>query len=486
MTCGVSTLGSAQDRFVVPARDAGGRHGGCPVGFGAPIRAADFRPIEALAAWSGEYDRGCGDFWSAPDVTDLSCDEVCRALFRPEDETMNGHPSINSIDERAIRAYRAERVRRELLRQEHEAVLVVDPVNLRYATGTRNMQVWTMHNIVRYALAFEHGPTVLFDLATGPHPSTGLETVRDIRTSVPFDYMLVAGNAEAMAKRWAAQIHETLREHGCAADTLAVDRADTLMIRSLAALGVRVVDGKSVLEHARAIKSAEEVKAFRASLATCEQSVRSLYEYAVPGVKESEAFGHLVGQSLARGGEYPETRLLTCGPRTNPWFQESADRVMQAGELLSFDTDLIGPMGFYNDISRSWVIGERRPTRAQATLLDISRAQIAHNVDLLRPGMSFVEFASKAYRLPDAYLPNRYADLVHGCGLGVEYPFVLYPEDADDGMYDGRFEANTIVCVESYVGAEGGPDGVKLEQPVLITEDGPEVLSELPLDAARF
>ena len=237
---------------------------------------------------------------------------------------------------------------------------------------------------------------------------------------------------------------------------------------------------------ARAIKSAEEVKAFRASLATCEESVRSLHEFAVPGVTESEAFGHLVGESIARGGEYPETRLLTAGPRTNPWFQEASDRAMQAGELLSFDTDLIGPMGFYNDLSRSWVIGGRRPTRTQATLLDLAREQIAHNIDLLRPGVSFVEFASRAFRLPDAYLANRYADLVHGCGLGVEYPFVLYPEDADDGMYDGRFEAEVIVCVASYVGAQGGPEGVKLEEPVLITENGPEVLTALPLDAADF
>ena len=396
------------------------------------------------------------------------------------------HPVIDSIDEPAIRAFRAERIRGELRRQDREAVLVVDPINLRYATGTRNMQVWTMHNIVRYALAFAHGPTVLFDLATGRHLSAGLESVSDIRTSIPFDYMLVADNAEAMANRWAAQIRDTLREYGCAADALALDRADTLMVRSLETLGVRVFDGKSVLEHARAIKSAEEIRAFRASLATCEQSVRSLHGFAVPGVRESEAFGHLVGQSLARGGEYPETRLLAAGPRTNPWFQESSSRVMQAGELLSFDTDLIGPMGFYNDISRSWVIGERRPTRAQATLLDISGEQIAHNIDLLRPGVSFVEFASKAYRLPDAYLANRYADLVHGCGLGVEYPFVLYPEDADDGMYDGHFEANMIICVESYLGAPGGPDGVKLEQPVLITDAGPEVLSTLPLDAADF
>ena len=399
---------------------------------------------------------------------------------------MHQPPAIDFAEEKKIRAWRAERIRRELRLRELGAVLVVDPINLRYATGTRNMQVWTMHNIVRYALVFADGRTVLFDLATSRHLSAGLGSVSDVRTSIPFDYMLVGVNAETMARRWALQIHEALGEHGCAADKLAIDRADTLMIQALAELGTRVVDGKQVLEHARAIKSADEIRAFRASLATCEESVRSLHAFAVPGVTEAQAFGHLVGQSLARGGEYPETRLLTGGPRTNPWFQETSDRVLQAGDLLAFDTDLIGPMGFYNDISRSWVIGERRPTPAQATLLDISAEQVAHNTDLLRPGTSFVEYASKAFRLPDAYLANRYADLVHGCGLGVEYPFVLYPEDADDGMYDGRFEANMIVCVESYVGALDGPDGVKLEQPVLITDRGPEVLSELPLDAGDF
>ena len=77
---------------------------------------------------------------------------------------MTDHSRIDAIDERSIRAFRADRIRRELHRRQREAVLVVDPVNLRYATGTRNMQVWTMHNIVRYALVFAHGPTVLFEL----------------------------------------------------------------------------------------------------------------------------------------------------------------------------------------------------------------------------------------------------------------------------------------------------------------------------------
>ena len=399
---------------------------------------------------------------------------------------MSEQPRIDDIDEAAVRAYRAERIRGELHRQNHEAVLVVDPVNLRYATGTRNMQVWTMHNLCRYALVFAHGPTVLFDLATGRHLSAGLESVSEVRTSISFDYMLTGYHAEQMAQRWARQIDETLREHGCTGDTLAVDRADTLMVRALDRRGRRAVDGKSLLEHAKAIKSAEEIRAFCASLRTCEQSVRSLYEFAVPGMRESEALGHLIGHNVACGGEYPETRLLSSGPRTNPWFQETSDRIMNPGDLLSFDTDLIGPMGFYTDLSRSWTIGGKRLSPAQRTLFDVSQAQLAHNIELLRPRVGFVEYANCAFRLPDAYLANRYADIAHGCGLGVEYPFILYPEDADECAYDGHFETNMIVCVESYVGALEGPEGVKLEQPVLITDHGPQVLSELPLDAADF
>ena len=130
---------------------------------------------------------------------------------------MNEPPDLAAVDEKAIRAYRAERIRQELRRRDLEAVLVLDPINLRYATGTRNMQVWTMHNVVRYALVLAHGPTVLFDLAGSRHLSATLESVSDIRASIAFDYMLVAVNAEEMARRWAAQIHETLNEHGCAA-----------------------------------------------------------------------------------------------------------------------------------------------------------------------------------------------------------------------------------------------------------------------------
>ncbi len=386
------------------------------------------------------------------------------------------------IDEAAIRRDRLARLRRKLTEHDVPAALIFDPINLRYATGSRNMQVWTMHNFVRYAFVAANGPCVLFDLATSKHLAAGLETIDEIRPAWSADYVIVAERADEIAHKWAGEIDALMRAHGGANRRLAIDRFDVPTALALQARGLALVDGKIMLERARAQKSIEEIRAMKRSFEACDGAVAEMRSAIVPGTTEQAAFGLLLKASLARGGEYPETRLLTAGPRTNPWFQEASDRPMQKGEMLSFDTDLIGPMGFYTDISRAWVLGGGRPSDAQRRLYATSRAQLDHNIALLRPGLRFLEFSAKAYALPEIYLPNRYADLAHGCGLNVEYPLIWYPEDEEWGAYDGMFEENMVVCCESYVGAVGGNEGVKLEQPVWITAEGPLLLSDYPLE----
>jgi Xaa-Pro aminopeptidase len=139
-------------------------------------------------------------------------------------------------------------------------------------------------------------------------------------------------------------------------------------------------------------------------------------------------------------------------------------------------------MGYYNDISRSWVVGDKRPGDAQRRLYALAYRQMEHNTALLQVGTGFLEYSDKAYRLPDECIPNRYADVAHGCGLGVEYPFIWYREDEEWGAYDGLFEENMVVCIESYVGELGGHEGVKLEQPVWLSAEGPVLLSDYPFE----
>ncbi|MYD76666.1 MAG: aminopeptidase P family protein [Gammaproteobacteria bacterium] len=390
--------------------------------------------------------------------------------------------TVQPVNESAIQHYRINRVRTLAAQDDVAAVLLFDPINIRYANGSRNMQVWTMHNFCRYALILTSGPSVMFELATGTHLLKNCETIDEVRTAWSTDYFVTGYRTAEIASAWAREISDLVNQHGGDNRRLAVDRLDVETALALDEAGLTLTDGKKVMEHARAIKSPEEIRAFRLSLSTCEAAMRELKEQARPGMTEREALSVLLAGSIRRGGEYPETRLMTSGPRTNPWFQETGDRVMEDGDFLSFDTDLIGPMGFYNDISRSWIVGDAKPTDEQNRLYAVSRAQLETNISILAPGLSFLEYASKAYRLPDEYLANRYADVGHGCGLGVEYPFLWYREDEKYGAYDGMFEENMVVCIESYVGAVGGREGVKLEQPVWISSSGPVVLSEFPLE----
>ncbi len=393
------------------------------------------------------------------------------------------NPANEPVNEQAIRSYRLSRVRDQLARRDLAGIVVFDPVNLRYATGSRNMQVWTMHNLCRYAFIATDGPVILFDLASSKHLAADLETVNEVRPSLAWDYMMVADRNDELARRWADEIADLLQQYGAGNRRLALDRADWLAVRELQRHGLALEDGKAVMEHARAIKSPQELVAMRYSYDVCEQSIADLKASVTPGMRENEALGILLNSNISRGGEYPETRLLTSGPRTNPWFQETGDRVMEAGDFLSFDTDLIGPYGFYTDISRSWVVGGGMPSDEQRRLYEQSVRQLEHNIALLHPGLSFSEYAGRSYKLPEEFLRNRYADVAHGCGLGVEYPLIWYPEDEEFGAYDGLFETNMVVCVESYVGAVGGREGVKLEQPVMITETGPELfIRDCPLE----
>ena len=125
-------------------------------------------------------------------------------------------------------------------------------------------------------------------------------------------------------------------------------------------------------------------------------------------------------------------------------------------------------------------------SNAQIELYRLAREQIAYNLALVRPGLGLREFSEKAFRLPERYRANRYSTIAHGVGLCDEYPAIYYPEDAEATGYDGVLEAGMTICLESYIGEEGGAEGVKLEEQVLVTETGAEVLSRYPFEDDVF
>jgi len=382
-----------------------------------------------------------------------------------------------------LRDYRLARVQAELARRDLAAILLYDPINIRYATGARNMTLWTMHNAVRYAFVPAEGRAILFEFARCEHLARGLETIAEVRPATAWYYPAAGARMAERARRWAAKVADLVG--ACGGGRLAVDGVNPAGFQALEGAHVEVVEGQAVMEHARAVKSADEIACMSVAVTVAETGMARMAAALAPGITENALWAILHETNIRLGGEWIETRLLASGGRTNPWYQEACERMIRVGELVAFDTDLIGPFGYCADISRTFFCGPGAPSEAQRRLYRTAYAQIAHNCALLAPGMRFREFAEKSWRIPDEFVAQRYSCLAHGVGMCDEWPVIVAREDEDrDGGYDGVIEPGMVLCVESYVGAEGGIEGVKLEEQVLITETGTERLSTYPFEGA--
>jgi Xaa-Pro aminopeptidase len=103
-------------------------------------------------------------------------------------------------------------------------------------------------------------------------------------------------------------------------------------------------------------------------------------------------------------------------------------------------------------------------------------------MEILKPGLSFKEYSDKAWNIPEKYYDNRYYLSSHGVGMTGEYPYLYHHADYQQAGYDGIIESGMTLCVESYIGEKNGSEGVKLEQQILITKNGNELLSNFPFE----
>jgi Xaa-Pro aminopeptidase len=400
----------------------------------------------------------------------------------PELRLLDQLASEEPIDLTAVRAYRLSRVREQMAAHEVDACVLLDPVNIRYATGARNMQVFHSRNPARYLFLPQDGPVVLFEFPGCAHLAEGLETIDDVRPAITASYVAAGPAVPSTEAAWARQIAALVREHCGESATVGIERVNAGAALALRDEGLRLCDAQAPVERARAVKSPEELACIRASIRATEAGVHRLRSALRPGLTENQLWSILHQSVIALGGDYVETRLLSSGPRTNPWFQEAGERRLEADELVALDTDVVGCHGYYCDFSRTFHTGPGRPTAHQRELYRFALEQVQHNVDVLRPGLSFRDYSFQAWEIPDRFRANRYYVSAHGCGMTGEYPYLYHRDDFEASGYDGVLEPGMTVCVESYIGEEGGSEGVKLEQQLLITGHGTELLSFFPFE----
>ena len=384
----------------------------------------------------------------------------------------------DEIDFNKLRSYRLDRVKKELEKKNLEACILFDPVNVRYALDTVNMSIYNMHNLTRYCFVPVNGPVILYEYFNCEKFSKHLNLIDEIRPAITWDYFSNGDQANIQLIKWINEVSDLSNSY-FKSKKIAIDVLNGPAVLALNKIGIEVIDAKLILEQSRVIKSSEELKCMKAAIEVAEIGVTKMRNELKAGMTEDELWSILHKTNIEHGGEWIECRILSSGPRTNPWMQESSNKIIQNGEIVSFDTDMVGPYGYCADISRAFVEGNKFNDE-QKKLYKMAVEHINHNSRLIKNGMSFKEFTEKSWKLPDEYYGNRYSCMVHGIGLCDEWPMIRYPTDG--GQKEGYFEKNMTITVESYIGKVGGNEGVKLEQQYLVGQNSLELISHHPLE----
>jgi Xaa-Pro dipeptidase len=377
---------------------------------------------------------------------------------------------------------RLANTRRFMAALDMPVVLARDPFNVRYITGATNMTVFNLCVPARYLLVFAEGPVVLFDYLGGEHLAAGLPTIDEIRIAHGLSHVSSNGNAAAESAAMAGEIAALVREHLGEPGTLAVDSLPFVAVDALRSAGFAITDADVLMSRTRRVKLPIEIAYMREAMRRTVAAVHQMERELRPGLTENEVWSRFIAGLVAGHGEVVSTRLLESGPNTYPYFQECGTRVIETGDLVCLDTDAIAFESCSVDFSRTFLAGDGPARPAQRELYRRAYEQLRHNVSLIGPGVSFEEVARKAWPVPEEHRSSRYYCVGHGLGMIGEYPNLPFHVDGVPYPLDDAFEPGMVFCVESYIGSSATGEGVKLEDQLLVTDTGVEIMNDYPFE----
>lgn len=382
------------------------------------------------------------------------------------------------IDKVGVRGRRLAQLKATMAQDGIDLCVLTNPVSMRYASDYRAYSGFQSRIPTSALLVSMDGPLVLM----GGLDNEGLTGVDEVRPQSPLNVFDSGFDLITVASRFAAEIVAYLSDVGLGATArVGIERTVPTAFEVLSAAGLNITDAEPTLERCRSHKVEGELDLIRYSIAVAELGMAKMEEALREGITENQLWSILHQINVAHDGDWIDGRMLTSGPRSNPWFQEAGHRQIRNGDLVPFDTDMIGPNGYCADISRTFLCGDGPASSEQRELYELARAEIEHNTALLKVGASFRELSDQSYRHSPDIVVNAYPCAWHGVGMTDEYPKIVYPHQWERDGYDGEVSEGLVLSVESYVGRLGGVEGVKLEQMVQVGSQGVVPLSNYPL-----
>ena len=359
------------------------------------------------------------------------------------------------------------------------AVLAFNFDNIRYVTGT-HIGEWCRDKLNRYAICPRDGGSYLFDPAV-PAKRVSSPWMED-RMEIPISTMLGAlPPAMKVEDTFAKQIKRVLTEYGIEKEPLGVDMMELPMLRALEKEGIDVVYGQQVMLDAREVKTPDEIELLKQAASMVDAVYEDIARAIRPGRKEHELVAIANQQLYLLGSERVECINSVSGARGKPHCHTFADRIIQPGDMIFLDI-MHSFNGYHTCYYRTFICG--KPNKYQNEAYEICSKWLSDSLDVIKPGATTAEVASVwpeaeefGYRNEDEAFLLQYG---HGIGLSLwERPILSrrfsfdHPTEIKEGM---------TFAVECWCGAEDGSGAARIEEEVVVTKDGCEVITNYPSD----
>jgi Xaa-Pro aminopeptidase len=393
------------------------------------------------------------------------------------------------VDVDRLRTERLARLKEALDRSELGALLSFDFHNIRYMTST-HIGTWAMDKLIRFALLPRGGEPVVWDFGSAARHHQLYNPWLDGRPGDPEQGRARAGistlrgafNPDAgIADGVAAKIRRELEAHGLADEPIGIDLAELPVLAALEAAGLRVVDGQQVFLDARRIKTPDEITLLTTAATLVDAAYDELYRFLRPGVRENECVGLVAKVLYDLGSEHVEGVNAISGERCSPHPHVYSDRILRPGDPAFFDI-LHSYNGYRTCYYRCFAVGSASPAMRDAYVR--CRDYMDEAIALVKPGATTAEIVSVWPRADEFGFPDEEAAFAlqygHGVGLSIwEKPIFSrlvsldHPETLEEGM---------LFALETYWPASDGWSAARIEEEVVVTADGCEVITKFPAE----
>lgn len=385
------------------------------------------------------------------------------------------------VDVAALREKRIQRALAQLEVAGLDALLVWKDENVRYLTDLRPQLITGKTTALNGALLIPGAAPILF--CSGGELDRVRQTMPWITEAYAIPIVEERSLVEGMVRNILLPV---LSEHNLTRAKVGLDEANMVFYRALTSImpELHVEDGDTPMQYARRLKLPEEIALIEEATALADAVTAAATAAVAEGMREADIAAEGMHTLFRLGGEYAHvmTPFVASGEHMAPPHRISSDKLIRNGDLVFID---IGACwnGYFGDMARTVVCG--RPSQRQreiyAAVYDALHAGIAE----MRPGRTNADSAAAFYHGAEKYgLSDHFLSLfiAHGVGIGANEP--PYIGETLPGAPTYEFEPGMVFAVEPLIWAPGvrGGGGVRLEEMVLITEDGPHVMSRAPFD----